>query len=273
MKCINPYYHEKVGFPVACRECDECKKINKLEWSNRMMLESYGIDYRPLFLTLTYDSQHYVDNPAEILRKTQLFFKRLRRRGYSLRYFCVIERGENSTKRLHNHAILWCRELSLSDYRKRFYTIHNAWSYGAIQCPEVRSKAGLHYVSKYIQKNLDADLSTMSHISEYDKKSGKLKKSGRIYTYSNNPMLGDNGINAWKNRELQRHFNRKRTIFNPPSNKLPMFFNGKLVNAYIPLKNYIDFCKSIGVDFQALHNDDAMLAEVQKWQQGRGIKK
>lgn len=220
--------------------------MHKIEWTNRMILENWGKKELPLFLTCTYNSVAYVDNPKCVLDDTQKYIKRLRRQGHDIRYFMAIERGSKN-RRLHNHMILWSKSLQSLPWLVRRDILHHTWKHGAVRVETIRKRGGFGYVAKYITKNLD-DLDTLDHVSNYDRKTKKAKKPGRLYTWSNKPALGTPGINRWKKLVLDNHKKMPYTGYRPPLNKLRMFLGGKLITAYIPRDTYLNLCKELEID-------------------------
>lgn len=263
LRCSKPINMPKLlAFPVPCRVCSNCIRRRRREWYNRLLLESYGKNYKPLFGTLTYDQAHYSDNPSFVLRETQKFFKRLRRKSVDLRYFMAIERG-SANNRLHNHFIIFSQALYEKDYLTRYQLIKETWGNGIVDVQEIRSPGGLLYTTKYLTKNQD-DLSTLDHMDNYDRRTGKAKKRGRLYTYSQRDMLGTPGLDRWKYLITKANIYDKYTVHNPPVNWFYVNFLGKQLKAYIPKDNYLRFVKSqFDINFQELYKESS--DEVRKW--------
>ena len=210
-----------------------------------MLLESYNLPYKPLFITLTFNPESYIDNRKEVIIYVQKYFKRLRKDKHDIRYFMAIERGEKNTKRLHCHLILWSKSLFMMDQLTRSYYLWQKWTHGIVDVQEIRTAAGIYYVSKYIVKNLE-ELSTLDDPKNYDKYTKKAKKEGRVYTWSNRPALGTRGIKQWK-RLVSAH-PKPYTAFRLPPNYINMRFANQWKKVYIPKYTYVKYCKSLGID-------------------------
>lgn len=264
LRCLKPLKMPKiVDFPVPCRVCSNCIRRQRREWYNRLLLESYGNNHKPLFGTLTYDQAHYSDNPSFVLRETQKFFKRLRRKHIDLRYFMAIERGSNNN-RLHNHFIIFSQALYVKDYLSRYEVIKSTWGNGIVDIQEIRSPGGLLYTTKYLTKN-QSDLDTLDHMDNYDRRTGKAKKSGRMYTWSQRPMLGNDGLSRWHYLILQSHQYKPYTVDNPPVNWFYINFLGKSLKAYIPKDDYMRLLKYLDIDLSLLYKES--IPEVKQWLQ------
>lgn len=239
LECSNPILGIKIGMAYRCRKCPECVNQRRLEWVNRMFLESYNKPYRPFFGTMTFNQANYLDSPKHVLTETQKTFKRLRRNGHDLRYFMAIERGTKK-KRLHNHFILWSESLSSLPWNESRRIVHNAWGNGAIKWSQSRSTGSLFYTSKYLLKDLG------EHI---DQKTGEIKNC-RNYTWSNKPALGSEGIKRWQYVVSQAHLLNNYNLQNLPPNWINIPIFGKLEKAYIPSRQYIKFCQDkLNIDF------------------------
>ena len=147
---------------VPCGHCRLCRENRVNEWMTRCICESSSSMYPPLFITLTYDRQHY---PKDGVSKddVQRFLKRLRRRveynlgqKVHLRYFLVAEYGKK-TKRGHYHLLLWNMPyVSMYEGQENsFYAlwsfIRDAWQNGFIRVERCRDNSG-RYCCKYMRK-------------------------------------------------------------------------------------------------------------------------
>ena len=196
MNCLEPIIF-KSNLPVPCRKCAGCMKRRVLEWGNRMVLESHGQGYKPLFITLTYAPEYEPGEHSEALHMTQLFYKSLRNDGFQFRYFNALERGTTGTKRLHNHMILWSKDLYRMYFKTRSAYIRHRWGRGRVDVQDLRTKAGLIYTAKYVTKDF-------------------APKNGRQYQFSNRPQLGTPGIERWGELILSTGVDYTRE--NPPPN-------------------------------------------------------
>jgi hypothetical protein len=197
-----------------------------------MLLECWGRDHRPLFLTWTFKPSEYVDSRIYVKQETQKLYKRIRRWGYDLRYFTAVERGTKKG-RLHAHSIVWSRKLSQMSWTDCFWTLYNAWNKGGIKLRYVQSPGAFHYTAKYLLKDL---------IHDVDYITGELT-SKRNYTWSNRPQLGQKGIERWKAlTDRMFHVEQEDAIQAP--NWFHMPFLGKLEKAYIPSDTYNKYMKN-----------------------------
>lgn len=147
---------------VPCGKCRLCRENRVNEWITRCICESSASDYPPLFITLTYDRQHYPKDGVSV-DDVQRFLKRLRRRveynlgkKVHLRYFLVSEYGKK-TKRGHYHLLLWNMPY-VSMYEGQdnsFYAlwqfIRDAWQQGFVRVERCRDNSG-RYCFKYMRK-------------------------------------------------------------------------------------------------------------------------
>lgn len=193
-----------------------------------MLLETFGRNTRPLFLTWTFRPSSYQDDSLYVLKSTQDLYKRLRRMGHDIRYFQSIERGTKNG-RLHAHSVIYSDSLRKMSWTDTFWTLLNTWGHGAIKVRVVRSPGAFHYVSKYLVKDL---------IHESDPLTGEWQKSCRNYQFSNRPGFGSNGIERWK-EITEKMFHVEQM----PPNWFNMPFLGQLEKAYIPTDPYKKFVK------------------------------
>lgn len=95
---------------VPCGKCGFCLTNRRSQWMFRIFHEMRTQKNPGYFLTLTYDEKHVkrVADGRLSLRfyDVQLFFKRLRKKKYYVKYVCVGEYG-GVTKRPHYHMLLW----------------------------------------------------------------------------------------------------------------------------------------------------------------------
>lgn len=231
-----PNIAEKIG---RCGKCQPCRRMKRIEWTNRMTLENFGLNYRPLFMTMTYTPEDLPDNYAECLKVVQKFIKRLRKKEYSVRYFMATENGDKNG-RLHQHAIMWIPELAHLSPLDRWYELWKTWGHGRLEAQEVQSTGAFYYTAKYILKNL---VKYEMDQSRWNRREGAFEMPGRLYTWSNKPSLGRKGVERWK--ELVRLLD----VNKPPPNWFNMFVLGKLKKCYIPRKDYVTFVQGeLGID-------------------------
>ncbi|MDR1941430.1 MAG: hypothetical protein LBQ47_03815 [Endomicrobium sp.] len=133
---------------VGCGKCLPCKIRRTQEWSRRLKLEAI-YHKQKCFITLTYNDESLPANFSLEKAELQKFFKRLRKRVGSFRYFAVGEYGEKRG-RPHYHAILF----GVGTSHKK--AIAQSWSNGFIKVDGFTSgRAG--YVAKYCCKLYDTN--------------------------------------------------------------------------------------------------------------------
>lgn len=145
MLCSNPILvRNGYGYVqrVPCGQCIACR-LNKIrQIVARCLLEEKTNDYS-YFITLTYNDEFNDGNlhPSDM----DSFFKRIRKKGYRIRYMYCGEYGEKSY-RPHYHAIIWSNrpvfeELDVSDL----------WTKGFSYLGTVTSSS-IRYVAGYVEK-------------------------------------------------------------------------------------------------------------------------
>lgn len=164
----------KIGEPVEipCGKCVGCRMRYSRTWADRCLLESkyHAFNY---FVTLTYDDEHVptssyfddFDNVVPVLtlvkKDLQLYFKRLRKKGFVFRYYACGEYGD-STFRPHYH-VLFFADTAIPDLKaftfKRgdwFYTsefLESEWSLGHVLVGDL-TWASAAYTARYVMKKL-----------------------------------------------------------------------------------------------------------------------
>lgn len=125
MNCLHPIrLRPDSKMLIPCRRCMACRIQHTREWAVRLMHE---LEYhsKACFTTLTYDNDHLPEAGGLVKKDLQLFFKRLRRRDMSFRYFACGEYG-GLFKRPHYHIIFFGQ-----DFKKRGDPVLlEAWNYG-----------------------------------------------------------------------------------------------------------------------------------------------
>ena len=86
MMCRRP--HIKNGATFGCGQCMPCRINKRRTWAHRIMLEAL-VSSSASFLTMTYDDEHLPDGGSLELRDVQLYWKSLRKAGFSFRYLSV----------------------------------------------------------------------------------------------------------------------------------------------------------------------------------------
>ena len=115
----------KMYVAVGCGECMECRKKKANEWAVRLKEEMRSQKMKAYFLTWTFNEQSLCDL-KKVLRDEGCMYDgwklenevcRLAMRRYlerwrkkykkSLRHWCVTEKGQTNTERIHMHGIVW----------------------------------------------------------------------------------------------------------------------------------------------------------------------
>lgn len=178
--CESPVYRQVVSTPAGrgeivlgqglnriwldrymrCRKCRSCRKQRQRMWVSRILTETEQAN-RTWFGTLTLrPEEHYrarcmaqsaggaTSSPeAEISKWITLYFKRLRKAGYSLRYIVVMERHKSGLPHWH----LLVHEVLLKEVPKR--VLQAEWPYGFTVFRLVAEPRGAaRYVAKYLLK-------------------------------------------------------------------------------------------------------------------------
>jgi len=128
---------------VPCGKCAFCGATRRSDWALRLHYEG-RLHYGSKFITLTYANCHLVwrdGHPQLHRRHTQLFFKRLRKAGYKLRYYGVGEYG-CQTFRPHYHVLLF------GDVPED--VIRSAWDYGEVHIGSVTQQSIMYCLSYMI---------------------------------------------------------------------------------------------------------------------------
>ncbi len=117
--------YRKMYVAVGCGECMECRKKKANEWQVRLKEEMRCNSQKAYFMTWTFDDQS-LNDLKKIVRDEGIMYDgwklenevcRLAMRRYlerwrkqygkSLRHWCVTEKGQTSTERIHMHGIVW----------------------------------------------------------------------------------------------------------------------------------------------------------------------
>ncbi|GMO63816.1 MAG: hypothetical protein Ta2A_11230 [Treponemataceae bacterium] len=191
--CENPLHlpriEELYGIKeLPCTKCILCRRAHALEWSNRVLHETYGRHLSTQsYVTLTYAPayQPRTSQGLPTLCKTdfQDFIRELRRdvsKG-TLHYYACGEYG-TQTHRPHFHAILIGVEYPITDFsglvpRNPPSQLTRAWTKGFITCKRVHNN-NIGYVCQYTAKK---------NVNDFEE---TCKKEGRCPPF----QLQSNGI-------------------------------------------------------------------------------
>ncbi|MCL2211081.1 MAG: hypothetical protein FWB95_04080 [Treponema sp.] len=136
---------------MRCKSC----RINKISlWTMRILCEIADTHADSTFLTLTYTdenlpytsrgSQNSIAHSTLNPRDLTLFHKRLRKKGFTYKYYECGEYGEN-TSRPHYHIIC----VGIKSCAENAKVIQDTWALGNIHIGSV-THASIRYVTSYI---------------------------------------------------------------------------------------------------------------------------
>lgn len=144
-----------------CGQCMACRIRYKQTWASRILIESQ-YHAASIFITLTYDDDHYPANGQLNKKVLQDWLKRYRfaigeRR---IRYYACGEYGERSG-RPHYHAVIFGADVSDEEI------ICQTWNQGYVQVSDL-TPARAEYVAKYTTKVLTSESSSQDgHVKEF----------------------------------------------------------------------------------------------------------
>lgn len=146
--CVNPQtiYNKSLGanITVQCGKCPLCIHSHRMNWLMRCEQESLKSQLpNHWFITLTYNEKKVPRKRGVrtlFKRHPQLFIKRLRKAGHTIKYILVGEYG-TETERPHYHMLAWTNA-SVQD-------IDKAWNYGHVHYRKMERETIL-YTLKYV---------------------------------------------------------------------------------------------------------------------------
>lgn len=146
--CTNPQiiFNKSLNsnITVQCGKCPLCIHSHRMNWLMRCEQESLkSLLPNHWFITLTYNEKKVPRKRGVrtlYKRHPQLFFKRLRKAGFKIKYILVGEYG-SETERPHYHMLCWTDA--------SFESIDKAWSYGMVHYREMARQTIL-YTLKYV---------------------------------------------------------------------------------------------------------------------------
>lgn len=142
MECLGLRYLPKQDMLVPCGHCPFCMATRRSDWALRLHYES-KLHLVSHFITLTYANSSLVWKGGQSqlhLPHLQLWFKRVRKAGYKVRYYAVGEYG-SKTFRPHYHVLLF-GEVPED-------VLRSAWDYGQIHIGKV-TQASIMYCLGYM---------------------------------------------------------------------------------------------------------------------------
>lgn len=150
--------------PIGCGKCIECKNQRANEWRTRL-LEEIRHEKNGKFITFTFDEESYRSIRNELIKQVKKgsikkiwiddneiatyavrrFLERWRKKyGKSVKHWFITEKGQENTKRIHIHGIIWC------DVPRE--TISDLWKYGHIWIGDFVNEKTINYIVKYVSK-------------------------------------------------------------------------------------------------------------------------
>lgn len=155
LKQLSSRFGKSSVVPLPCGKCIQCKLNRSKEWAVRCVLESLGHENN-YFVTLTYDDDHLPKDGRLHREHLTEFFKDLRYRIGSFRYFGCGEYG-SKTKRPHYHLILFganFTDIEPNNFRKmKSKVLSKVWPYGQYDIGEV-TYGSCNYVAQYSCKKV-----------------------------------------------------------------------------------------------------------------------
>lgn len=181
---------------VPCNRCFECIRLRKLNWTQRILSESYASDVT-FFSLISYNPENYPDPDLPEKKEIQKLIKRLRvgldrifdvpkqfqellgpqidplglkkdsSKPIQLKYFIVSEYGEERN-RLHYHAVFFLKNVDRCSFNRIFWKayLETTWSKGFCSAFYLDYKWAT-YVCKYIQKSYNMMLYSRLGKSSY----------------------------------------------------------------------------------------------------------
>lgn len=152
--CINPINFG--SYPAPCRKCWQCRLSYVNDWVGRCIAESES-SAASFVVTLTYrpSVDNYTDDPKATtltLRDVQNYIKRIRARGYVVRFFAAGEYGSEKG-RAHWHVILFFKD-AYPNVDLGVNINDEYWPHGFSMWDKLDA-AGVKYALKYIRKDAD----------------------------------------------------------------------------------------------------------------------
>lgn len=186
---------------IPCGKCLGCVAMRAQTWAIRAVHEAKSHKHN-LFLTLTYDDEHLPDGGQLRPRDLTLFFKRVRKAGYNVRYMACGEYGEQ-TLRPHYHAAVFGWNIPRDSYSlgRGGYTSPTIRLHWTTELRDTRPGGSLgghsvdrftperaHYIAKY---SLKADKRNYDNDGVY--------RQPPYLTASRRPAIGKNWLLKYAN--------------------------------------------------------------------------
>lgn len=164
-----PAFCKTVSMVVPCGHCLRCKHHSQ----NQLIYRMYNhnkVYTNCLYVTLTYNNEHYTDDVVVCRDDITRFLKRLRKRlaDRTFSYYLVCERGD-LRNRLHFHLLIWWNGLSSKDFV--ISSVRECWS-DRVRCSEgledlssERTPIGFVYIDDSVNNSNSSSIAT--YISKY----------------------------------------------------------------------------------------------------------
>ena len=157
------YRREIQILAVECGHCFECRKKKRREWRIRNY-EQLKETPHAVFFTGTVSPQRYEyickrygfkndgSQDNEIITKIQrLFLERIRKeKGYSIKHWCVTEKGHTNTRRIHIHGLYYATHNETKWQLTKL--LYENWIDGYKYYGSYVNEKTINYVSKYMTK-------------------------------------------------------------------------------------------------------------------------
>lgn len=217
MECLKPKYLSKIEMVVPCGKCPFCAATLRSDWATRLHYEA-KLHYGSKFVTLTYSDWNLTwKNGVPQLSKPdlQLWFKRVRKAGYKMRYYAVGEYGA-TTYRPHYHVIVF------GDVPES--VLREAWSYSAPPRGKRRGPIGHVHCGSVTQASINYCLGYVVNGKSWKMKHGRV---GPFTVMSRRPGLGANYLTkamiAWHRSDRKNY-----VILDGCKRHLPRYYKTKI---------------------------------------------
>jgi len=220
--------HGDLPLSVPCGQCMGCRLERSRQWAIRCMHEGQ-MHEENCFITLTYDEENLPDNGQLVLSDLQKFWKRLRKKGHSFRYFACGEYGP-STERPHYHALVF-------GYRPQDETILSEGSHTLFESEELEKTWGLglcsfgnltfetaSYVAGYVTKKITGPMAD-DHYLRVNRETGEIYHLKPPFnTMSRRPAIGT----TWMQEYGQDTYKKDQVIMRGRAMKPPKAYDEML---------------------------------------------
>lgn len=237
-------FNRQAGFadmPVTidCGHCIACRITRARTWALRCVHES-KLHFSNCFITLTYDEQHAPPDKSVCKRELQLFFKRLRKAGISVRYFACAEYGDTSL-RPHYHAILFGEDFTFDrKVIKRsgagpLYTsetLRKIWGNGHVTIASFSYSTAAYVASYVIKKRTGENSHLHDDYSRLDALTGEIfYVTPEFVLMSRRPGLGSQWYEKFKTDAFPSDF----LIHQEKKFGVPRYYFNKLQKENLPV--------------------------------------